>query len=65
MRTTHRAAQPRPDVRPEGEAGTGLIGTTAGVVVFLVLLLFAVQVAYGLSATSASTSKAWGGESPG
>jgi Flp pilus assembly protein TadG len=34
------------------EAGTGLIGTAAGVTVFLVLLLFAVQLSVNLYATS-------------
>ena len=35
------------------DAGAGLISTVAGVVVFLVFLLFAVQLLFGLYATSA------------
>jgi Flp pilus assembly protein TadG len=38
------------------EAGTGLIGTAAGVMVFLVLLLFAVQLSVNLYATSTVTA---------
>lgn len=38
------------------EAGTGLIGTAAGVAVFLVLLLFSVQLAVNLYATSTVTA---------
>lgn len=38
--------------RRDPEAGTGLVGTTAGVTVFLVLLLFAVQLSVNLAATS-------------
>lgn len=38
------------------EAGTGVISTVAGVTVFLVLLLFAVQVLVGLYATSVVTA---------
>lgn len=34
------------------ERGAGVIGTVAGVAVFLVLMLFGVQVLYGLYATS-------------
>lgn len=39
-----------------GEAGAGVISTVAGVTVFLVLLLFAVQVLVGLYATSVVTA---------
>lgn len=35
-----------------GESGTGLIGTSAGVAVFLIFLLFAVQLTLNLYATS-------------
>ena len=38
------------------EAGAGVISTVAGVTVFLVLLLFAVQVLVGLYATSVVTA---------
>lgn len=41
------------------ETGTGLIGSLVGVTVFLVLLLFAVQLALNLYATSAVTSVAF------
>lgn len=41
-----------------GDRGTGLISTAAGVVVFLVFLLFAVQVLFGLYATSTVTAVA-------
>lgn len=40
----------------EGEGGAGVISTVAGVTVFLVLLLFAVQVLVGLYATSVVTA---------
>jgi Flp pilus assembly protein TadG len=38
------------------QGGTGLIGTAAGALVFVVLLLFAVQVAAGLLATTTVTA---------
>jgi hypothetical protein len=38
--------------RAHGTAGAGLISTAAGVVVFLVFLLFAVQLLFGLYASS-------------
>ena len=38
--------------RARGERGAGLLSTVAGVVVFLVFLLFAVQLLFGLYATS-------------
>jgi Flp pilus assembly protein TadG len=41
------------------ESGTGLIGTLAGVVVILVLLLLAVQVVFDLYARSAVTAAAF------
>jgi hypothetical protein len=39
-------------LRPRAEQGAGLLSTVAGVVVFLVFLLFAVQLLFGLYATS-------------
>lgn len=42
-----------------GEAGAGLLGTIVGVTVFLTLLLFAVQLALNLYATSAVTAVAY------
>jgi hypothetical protein len=44
--------------RPTGEAGAGLLSTAAGVVVFLVFLLFAVQLLFGLYASSTVTAVA-------
>ncbi len=41
-----------------GDRGAGLISTAAGVVVFLVFLLFAVQLLFGLYATSTVTAVA-------
>jgi hypothetical protein len=41
------------------EDGAGLIGSIVGVTVFLVLLLFAVQLALNLYATSAVSAVAW------
>lgn len=41
------------------ERGAGLVSTTAGVTVFLVLLLFATQVLYNLYATSVVTAAAY------
>ena len=43
------------------DQGTGLVATIAGVSVFLVFLLFAVQLIIGLYATSAVTSAAFDG----
>jgi hypothetical protein len=43
----------------ESEAGTGLLGSIVGVTVFLVLLLFAVQLVLNLYATSAVTGVAF------
>jgi hypothetical protein len=43
----------------EGEAGTGLLGSIVGVTVFLVLVLFAVQLVLNLYATSAVTAVAF------
>ncbi len=45
--------------RARGDAGTGLIGTSAGVTVFLVLVFFAVQLLTNLYATSVVTSAAY------
>ena len=42
-----------------GEDGTGLLGSVVGVTVFLVLLLFAVQVGLNLYATSTVTAVAF------
>ncbi len=42
--------------RRQREEGTGLVGTVAGVAVFLVLLLVAVQLLFNLYATSTVTS---------
>jgi len=39
-------------VRPPADRGAGLFATVAGVVVFILFLLFAVQLLYGLYATS-------------
>jgi len=46
---------------PSAERGSGLIGTIAGVLVFLAFLLFAVQLLMNLYATSAATSAAFDG----
>ena len=51
----------REPVRVRGDEGAGLIGTIAGVLVFLAFLLFAVQLLVGLYATSAVTSAAFDG----
>jgi hypothetical protein len=45
--------------RSPPDAGAGLVGTLAGVTVFLVLLLFAVQVLLNLYATSVVTAAAF------
>jgi len=42
-----------------GEDGTGIIGTVVGVVIFLSLLLFAVQVLVGLYATTVVSAAAY------
>jgi hypothetical protein len=44
--------------RGRGDAGAGLLSTAAGVVVFLVFLLFAVQLLFGLYASSTVTAVA-------
>lgn len=49
-----------PRVR-RGDAGTGLVGTIASVTVFLVFLLFAVQLLVGLYGRSVVTSVAYDG----
>ena len=55
--------QTRPRIRSTRsgarESGAGLVSTTAGVTVFLVLLFFAVQVLYNLYATSVVTAAAY------
>jgi hypothetical protein len=58
----HGRPEAGPDTRPnERDRGTGLIGTLAGVTVFLVFLLFAVQLLVDLYATSTATSAAFDG----
>ena len=47
--------------RERGDQGAGLIGTIAGVLVFLGFLLFAVQLLINLYATSTATSAAFDG----
>ena len=47
-----------PAVAPTSDRGSGLISTAAGVVVFLMFLLFAVQLLFGLYATSTVTAVA-------
>jgi hypothetical protein len=54
---THSSTLASP--RPGGEEGTGLLGSIVGMTVFLVLLLFAVQLALNLYATSAVTGVAF------
>jgi hypothetical protein len=56
-----RSARSAADARGEagGEAGAGLIGTIAGVTVFLAFLLFAVQLLFNLYAASAVTTAAY------
>lgn len=44
--------------RADRDRGTGLLSTAAGVVVFLVFLLFAVQLLFGLYASSTITAVA-------
>ena len=44
--------------RADGDGGAGLLSTAAGVVVFLVFLLFAVQLLFGLYASSTITAVA-------
>jgi len=53
-RTRTRTAEDAGD--EADEAGTGLIGTTFGVVVFILFLLFSVQVLLGLYTTTVVTS---------
>jgi hypothetical protein len=54
-----RTTSTRSAERLGGESGAGLLGSVIGVTVFLVLLLFAVQLAMNLYATSAVTSVAF------
>lgn len=42
-----------------GDAGAGLLSSVVGVLVFLTLLLFAVQLVFALYATSTVTAAAW------
>lgn len=57
MTLTHRPRGPQENLRwTDTEAGTGLIGTTAGVSVFLLLMLVAVQLSVNLFATSTVTA---------
>ena len=49
----------KPEPRRACEAGTGLIGSLAGFLVFIVLLLVAVQVLFDLYARSAATAAAF------
>ncbi len=53
-----RAATAEPS--PRGELGFGIIGTTVGFAIFLILLLFATQVMVRLYAVSALTAAASG-----
>ncbi len=46
----------QPRLLNAGEAGTGLVGTTVGVTIFLAFLLLATQVLLGLYTTSVVTS---------
>lgn len=46
-------------LRLRGDGGAGLIGTIAGVVVFLMFLLFAVQLLFGLYSSSTITATAY------
>ena len=56
IRSTASARRPAAAERPD--RGAGLVGTFVGFAIFLVLLLFAVQVVIRLYATSAITSAA-------
>ena len=49
----------RPTSTRSGEAGVGLLSSIVGVTIFIVLLLFAVQVALNLYATSTVTTVAF------
>src|SRR4051794_37853132 len=63
MRRTRRATTStrsgRDRAAPAPEAGTGLVSSIAGVVVFLAFLFFAVQLLYNLYATSVVTATAY------
>lgn len=54
-------AHARRDIRASNDSGTGLIGTSAAVTVFLVFLLFAVQLLIGLYGRSVVTATAYDG----
>jgi Flp pilus assembly protein TadG len=56
IRSVADPAHPERDQAERDQAGAGLIATVAGVTVFLVLMLFAVQVLVGLYATSVVTA---------
>jgi Flp pilus assembly protein TadG len=56
----HPTRPPTRSIRSAAEErGAGVVSTTAGVTVFLVLLLFAAQVLYNLYATSVVTAAAY------
>jgi hypothetical protein len=57
--STIRSARSASSAATTRQHGIGLVGSLAGVVVFLMFLLFAVQLAYDLYATSAVTSAAF------
>ena len=56
MRWRHAAPPATAPTPAPGERGTGLIGRAAGVAVFLVFMLFAVQLCVNLYATSTVTA---------
>lgn len=55
------APERRVAARGRGDRGTGLIGTTAAITVFLAFLLFAVQLLFSLYTRSVVTSAAYDG----
>lgn len=57
--TPGRRHHPRGRLSGHGQDGSGLVSTWAGFLVFLTLLLLAVQVVYDLYATSAVTAAAF------
>jgi Flp pilus assembly protein TadG len=59
--TRRRAPQPRRARRATGEEGTGLIASLAALLVFLALLLFAVQTLVALHTRSVVTDAAYEG----
>lgn len=56
--TGRESGDPR-SIAPTGDAGSGLLSTSIGILVFLCLLLLAVQVLFALYATSTVTAAAW------